>query len=110
MAGVSVLGAVQGLLLPAFTLATGALAGALQDGRSATGPVVALGVLFTVQRLLDPLTAELATILMRTVDEALTQRVMQALAGPPGLAHVEDPTVLDAALQAQGALTGFTPG
>ena len=107
---VAALGAAQGLLLPAFTVATGALAGAVRDGRPATGAVVAIGVLFTVQRLLDPVTAELSTMLMRTVDEVLTTRVMRAMAEPPGLAHVEDPTVLDAALQAQGALTGMTPG
>ena len=104
------LGAVQGLLLPGFTVATGALAGALRDGRSTTGPLVAIAVLFTVQRLLDPVTVELSVVLMRKVDEQLTRRVMRAMAEPPGLAHVEDPTVLDAALQAQGALTSMTPG
>ena len=101
---------VQGLLLPAFTLAVGSLAGSLQAGGSATGAVVAIGILFTVQRLLDPLVAELTATLMRVVDESLTERVMRAMADPPGLAHVEDPEVLDAALQAQGALTGNTPG
>lgn len=104
------IGAVQGLLLPGFTVATGALAGAISDGRTATGPLVAIGVLFTVQRLLDPVTLELGALLTRKVDEVLIQRVMQAMASPPGLAHVEDPAVLDAALQAQGALSGYTPG
>ena len=104
------LATVQGLLLPAFTISVGALASALERGASPVGPVVAIGVLFTVQRLLDPLTAELTGTLMRVVDESLTERVMRAMAAPPGLAHVEDPEVLDAALQAQGALSGFTPG
>lgn len=109
-AAVVALGTLQGLLLPAFTVATGALAGAVRSGESAAAEVAALGILFTVQRLLDPPAGELATMLMRKVDEVLVQRVMRAMADPPGLAHVEDPTVLDAALQAQGALTGFTPG
>ena len=100
----------QGLLLPAFTISVGALASSLQGGGSAGGAVAAIGVLFTVQRLLDPLAAELTATLMRLVDESLTERVMRAMAEPPGLAHVEDPEVLDAALQAQGALSGFTPG
>jgi ATP-binding cassette, subfamily B, bacterial len=107
---VVLLGALQGLLLPGFTLATGALAGALDEGRPALAAVIAIAGLFTVQRLLDPLLAELGSVLMREVDESLTERVMVAMASPPGLAHVEDPIVLDAALQAQGALTGFTPG
>jgi ABC-type transport system involved in cytochrome bd biosynthesis fused ATPase/permease subunit len=107
VAGLAVL---QGLLLPGFTLAMGALAGAVGAGRSTVTPLVAIGALFTVQRLLDPVSQELGAMLSRQVDEALTERVMRALAAPPGLAHVEDPTVLDAALQAEGALTGTTPG
>ena len=104
------LAVAQGLLLPAFTITVGVLASSLQGGGSAAGAVAAIGLLFTVQRLLDPLTAELTATLMRVVDEALTERVMRAMADPPGLAHVEDPEVLDASLQAQGALSGFTPG
>ena len=104
------LAVVQGLLLPAFTITVGLLASSLQQGGAATGAVIAIGVLFTVQRLLDPLAAELTATLMRVVDESLTERVMRAMADPPGLAHVEDPEVLDASLQAQGALSGFTPG
>ncbi|HVM53079.1 MAG TPA: ABC transporter ATP-binding protein [Acidimicrobiales bacterium] len=107
---VTALGGSQGLLLPSFTLAIGALAGAVESGASATGPLVALAVLFTLQRLLDPVTTELGSILAREVDEALTARVMRAMAEPPGLAHVEDPEVLDAALQALGGVTGTTPG
>jgi ATP-binding cassette subfamily B protein len=108
--GVIALGTFQGLLLPAFTIATGALAGAVDDGRSTTGPLVFVAVVFTVQRLTEPLMFEISATLTRKVDEVLLERVMHALASPPGLAHVEDPTVLDAALQAQGALTGVTPG
>ncbi len=104
------LGALQGLLLPAFTIATGALAARLEAEDATAGIVLLLGLLFTVQRLLDPVIGELGSVLMREVDESLTERVMRAMAGPPGLAHVEDPVVLDAALQAQGALSGFTPG
>lgn len=104
------LATVQGLLLPAFTISVGALASSLQDGGSAGRAVLTIGILFTVQRLLDPVTAELTAMLMRVVDESLTERVMRAMAEPPGLAHVEDPEVLDASLQAQGALSGFTPG
>ena len=104
------IGALQGLLLPALTVATGRLVGALHDGRSPVAPVVAIGVLFTLQRLLDPVSTELGAMLFRRVDEHLSERVMRALALPPGLAHVESAAVLDAAAQAEGALTGTTPG
>ncbi|MEA3056560.1 MAG: ATP-binding cassette, subfamily bacterial [Actinomycetota bacterium] len=107
---VFVVGAVQGLLLPAFTVASGWLAGSVTTHGSVTPPLIAIGVIWTVQRLLDPLNDELGNMLFRKVDEGLTQRVMRAIAEPPGLAHVEDPRTLDAAAQAEGALTGTTPG
>ncbi|MDQ3502544.1 MAG: ATP-binding cassette domain-containing protein [Actinomycetota bacterium] len=104
------LGVLQGLLLPGFMLATGSLVGALSSGRSPTVPLVVVGVVFTGRRLLDPVSTELSAMLMRRVDESLSERVMRAMATPPGLSHVEDPVVLDAAVQAEGALTGATPG
>jgi ATP-binding cassette subfamily B protein len=104
------IGLLQGLLLPALMLASGALVGALSDGRSAAGPLVAVAVVFTVQRLLDPISTEVGAVLWRRVDEALSERVMRTMATPPGLSHVENPAVLDAAAQAEGALTGTTPG
>jgi ATP-binding cassette subfamily B protein len=104
------IGVLQGLLLPALMLASGALVGALSDGRSAVGPLVAVGVVFTVQRLLDPISTEVGAVLWRRVDEALSERVMRAMADPPGLSHVENPAVLDAVVQAEGALVGITPG
>ena len=104
------LGAFQGLLLPAFTLASGWLAGAIGAHRSVTPALVAIAVIWTVQRLVDPLNTEISGMLWRQVDEALTERVMRAIAEPPGLAHVENSAVLDAAAQAEGALTGRTPG
>lgn len=104
------LGAVQGLLVPLLVLSTGALVGALTDGSSVTRQVAAVGTLFTLQRLLDPVANEVGAMLWRRVDESLSERVMRALAGPPGLSHIEDPAVLDAAAQAEGALTGTTPG
>ena len=104
------LGILQGLLLPTFTLASGWLASAVEGGRSITAPLTVIGVVWVLQRLLDPVAEELSGRLFRTIDEALTERVMAAMATPPGLAHVEDPVVLDAAIQAQGALSGITPG
>src|SRR4029450_374719 len=91
-----VVGAVMaGLLMPAFTVATGALVGAVQSGRGVWLTLVATGAIFAALRLLGPGQELLAAALARRVDEALDQRMMMATAGPPGLAHLEDPAVLD---------------
>ena len=109
-AAVVVLAMLQGVLLPLLMLATGALVGALNSSGSLVFWLCVIGVFVTVQHLLDPFNAELGAMLWRRVDESLSQRVMRALATPPGLSHVEDPAVLDAAVQVEGALTGTTPG
>jgi ATP-binding cassette subfamily B protein len=103
-------GAIAGALVPLFMLASGALVGAIRGGHGTAVPLAVVAALFTVGRLLEPLRDELAFALWRQIDESLTQRLMGAMSSPPGLAHVESPTVLDRVRQAQGVLTGITPG
>jgi ABC-type multidrug transport system fused ATPase/permease subunit len=101
---------LAGLLAPALTVATGRLAAALESGRSPLLPLVAVGALFVIERCFWPVSEVAGGVLARRVDELLTERVMAAMAAPPGLSHVEDPKVLDAITKAQGALHGATPG
>ena len=103
-------GALSGALLPLFVLATGALAVAVRDGRSVTLPLLAVVAAFLLERVLDPVLEESGQALWRQVDESLSQRIMRAVARPPGLAAVESPTVRDRIVQAQGELTDLTPG
>jgi ATP-binding cassette subfamily B protein len=100
---------VSGALTPVLTIATGALVGAVEAGRSAVPALAAVGAVFLLERLLGPVDALATGALARRVDERLTERLMASVAGPPGLAHVEDPKVLDAVAKAQGALQGTNP-
>src|SRR5262245_45202591 len=101
---------IAGVLAPALTLATGALASSVQSGRSVWLFLALICGLFAIQRLIGPVEEQVAAALARRVDESLTERMMSAVAAPAGLAHVEDPAVLDSIAKAQGALTGVTPG
>jgi ABC-type multidrug transport system fused ATPase/permease subunit len=101
---------LNGALTPTLALATGELAAAVEQRRSALPALIAVGVVFALQRLLWPVQHVVLATLGRRVDESLTARVMAAVASPPGLAHVEDPRVLDSMAKAQGALDGSTPG
>ncbi|HEX4818977.1 MAG TPA: ABC transporter ATP-binding protein [Acidimicrobiales bacterium] len=103
-------GAASGALLPVFMIATGALAGAVRDGRPVALPLAAVVVTFLLERVLDPILEESGQALWRQVDESLSQRIMRAVAQPPGLATVESPAVRDLIVQAQGELTDLTPG
>jgi ATP-binding cassette subfamily B protein len=107
---VLVCGAISGALFPLFVLATGALAGAVRDGRSVWWPLTAVVVAFLAERVLDPVLEEAGQALWRQVDESLSQRLMRALVHSPGLAPIESPTVRDRLVQAQGELTDLTPG
>ena len=101
---------VGGVLGPGFTVASGALIAAVSRG-SWVWPALAITAgLFIAQRLLGPVQQLVADGLARRVDETLTERLMSSIAGPPGLAHVEDPSVQDTIAKADGALVGVTPG
>jgi len=102
--------AFAGLLAPAFTIATGALVTVVTRGDGAWLALAIASALYLTQRLLAPIQQEIGNALTRRVDEALAERLMGALSGPPGLAHIEDPAMLDAVARAQGTLVGVTPG
>jgi ATP-binding cassette subfamily B protein len=109
-----------GLLPPAFSLATGALAQAVPPavGRgmgSAAGHRVAVALLVAAAiyvgiQVANPLRAMVSEILMRRIDESLAVALMRAVSTPRGIAHLEDPHVLDRVAQAQGAIHGATVG
>jgi ATP-binding cassette subfamily B protein len=101
---------VSGLLSPAFTIGTGALVAAVARGDGAWLALAVVGALYLSQQLLAPVHREIGRALARRVDEALTEQLMIALSRPPGLAHVEDPAMLDAIAKAQGTLVGVSPG
>jgi ATP-binding cassette subfamily B protein len=100
----------SGLLVPAFMLASGALVEALHQATDFRPPLLALGLVFALQRILDPIREEIGNALWPRVDESLNDRIMAAVAAPYGLAEIENPQVLDKIDQARGAIFGYTPG
>ena len=119
-AALGALVASAGLLPPAFTLATGALAQAVPEavGRGMGSPaghrvtvalLVATLVYVSIQ-VVGPIRAMVGEILMRRIDESLAVDLMRAVSAPRGIAHLEDPRVLDRVAQAQGAVHGATVG
>jgi ATP-binding cassette, subfamily B, bacterial len=99
-----------GFLAPAFMVATGDLVAVLQAGGDYLGPLAAVTLFFTLQRVLDPVRGFLGQIIWPRVDESLGDRIMSAVSAPAGLEEIEDPRVQDRIEQARGAMTGFTPG
>lgn len=107
---VVLIGVVSGALVPAFALATGHLIGVVRGDGSTWLAVTAVVAVFLLARLIDPVLEEAGQALWRQVDESLSQRLMRAVLGSPGLGPVESPVVRDRLMQAQGVLTDLTPG
>ncbi len=74
---------------------------------------VALGVataVYVLIQIVGPLRATVTNLLMRRIDESLAAGLMRTISAPRGIAHLEDPVVLDRLAQAQGAVTGMSVG
>jgi ATP-binding cassette subfamily B protein len=105
-----------------FTVAAGRLAGAVpavvQGGGLGTaagqGALLALGAAgacYLGQRAAGPVREVLGIALGREVERRLEERVMRAVLRPAGIAHLEDPALLDRISQAQGVGTArYRPG
>ncbi|MGH9225748.1 MAG: ABC transporter ATP-binding protein [Acidimicrobiales bacterium] len=109
-----------GLLPAAFNVASGAVVGSVAAAATAgarspaggrlTAALVVAGACYVLQQGLTPVRETIGTLLMGRIDERLILRVMAATTAPPGIGHLEDPEMLDRVQQAQGAITGGTPG
>jgi ABC-type multidrug transport system fused ATPase/permease subunit len=116
-----VAGIVVTAMLPVgFALASGALVGSVRaaaaqgfdsaPGRRLLVAVGAVAVLFVLQQVSGPVVRELADALGRRLNGRLRLRVMAATLQPTGIAHLEDPAVLDKVAAAQSVGTGqITP-
>jgi len=115
-------GILGGTALPlGATVVTGFLVGSVPaavrgglasaPGQATLSLLAGAGVLIVAERLLGPFLAALAGTFGREVDRHLQERVMAAVGGPSGVAHLEDPAVLNLIETARGiGAEGPRPG
>ncbi|HUQ64319.1 MAG TPA: ABC transporter ATP-binding protein [Acidimicrobiales bacterium] len=113
---VAVLVVFTSMLPGALALASGALVGSIGEaaaygwgstaGQRLIMSIAAVVVLFVLEQLSGPALRALADSLGRRVEGHLRSRVMEAALGPPGVAHLEDPDVVDRVADAQSIGTG----
>jgi len=104
------------LLPPAFALASGALIGSLGGavaggwgspaGRRLTEAIAAVVALFVLQQVSGPGVRAVADALGRRAEGKLRLRVMAATLRPAGVAHLEDPGLVDQVTEVQNVGTG----
>lgn len=76
-----------------FAVAAGQLVGAVSSGSSLVGPLVVLSVCFVSLQILPQLHHAISTNLGSRVAALLNDRLAIACVTPPGIGHLEDPTL-----------------
>jgi ABC-type multidrug transport system fused ATPase/permease subunit len=82
---------LRGLLPAGFAIAMGVLVGSVERGDSLTGPLAAVGVIFVLLQVLNPIHTAIGANLGDRTAAWLYDRVTDACVEPPGMGHLEDP-------------------
>jgi ATP-binding cassette, subfamily B, bacterial len=67
----------------------------VQDGRDLAGPLTVVGVVFVAMQVTRPLLAQVGMNLGDSLSGTLNDRLLAATTGPPGMAHLERPQLID---------------
>ena len=84
---------LRGTLPAAFAIAMGVLVGAVQRGDALAGPLAFAGTIFVLLQVLGPLHQAVSSNLGDRTAAWLYDRLTEACVRPPGMGHLEDPTL-----------------
>src|SRR5271156_811131 len=84
---------LRGTLPAAFAIAMGVLVGAVQRGNSLAGPLAFVGTIFVLLQVLSPIHQAVSSNLGDRAAAWLYDRLTEACVRPPGMGHLEDPTL-----------------
>ena len=84
---------LRGVLPAIFAIATGVLVGAVQRGDSLTVPLVVAGAVFILLQVLSPIHQALSANLGDRTAAWLYDRLTDACVRPPGMGHLESPSL-----------------
>ncbi len=82
-----------GVLPAAFAVAMGILIGAVRNGQSLVMPLAFVGSIFLVLQVLNPIQTAISTNLGDRTAAWLYDRLTEASVRPPGIGHLEDPSL-----------------
>jgi ATP-binding cassette, subfamily B, bacterial len=84
---------LRGILPAAFAIAMGVLVAAVQHGGSLAGPLAFAGTIFVLLQVLSPIHQAVSANLGDRTAAWLYDRLTEACVRPPGMGHLEDPTL-----------------
>jgi ATP-binding cassette subfamily B protein len=84
---------LRGILPATFAIAMGVLVGAVQHGHRLAGPLAFAGAIFVLLQVLSPIHQAVSANLGDRTAAWLYDRLTEACVRPPGIGHLEDPTL-----------------
>jgi ABC-type multidrug transport system fused ATPase/permease subunit len=84
---------LRGLLPAIFAIAMGLLVGAVERGESLAGPLAIVGAVFVLLQVLAPIHHAISLTLGERTAAWLYDRLTEACIRPPGMGHLENPTL-----------------
>ena len=84
---------LRGILPAAFAIAMGVLVGAVERGDRLPGPLALVGAIFVLLQVLSPIHQAVSSNLGDRTAAWLYDRLTEASVRPPGMGHLEDPTL-----------------
>ena len=84
---------LRGVLPAVFAIAMGALVAGVQCGESLVGPLALTGIVFVLLQVLGPIQTAVSHNLGDRTAAWLYDRLTRACVRPPGMGHLEDPTL-----------------
>jgi ATP-binding cassette subfamily B protein len=84
---------LRGILPAVFAIAMGVLVNAVQHSRPLASPLAFAGTIFVLLQVLSPIHQSLSTNLGDRTAAWLYDRLTEACVRPPGMGHLEDPTL-----------------
>jgi ABC-type multidrug transport system fused ATPase/permease subunit len=99
---------IRGILPAVFAIAMGVLIGAVQRGESLLSPLTLVGITFVLLQILAPIQTAIGANLGDRTAAWLYDRLTEACVRPPGIRHLEDPTLTSDLTVARDFDTGMT--
>ena len=87
--------ALRGVLPAALAITMGVLVGAVQEGEPLAAPLTAVGIVFVLLQVLHPIHSAVGFDLGDRTAAWLYDQLTDACLGPPGIGHLEDPSLAD---------------
>jgi ABC-type multidrug transport system fused ATPase/permease subunit len=99
---------LRGVLPAAFAIAMGVLVAAVQHGDALAGPLAFAGAIFILLQVLSPVHQAISASLGDRAAAWLYDRLTEACVRPPGMGHLEDPTLTNDLTVARDFDAGMT--